>query len=168
MESPEDVKQQLRQKLASIQSLQQEYEELKCKKQKIDQEIDPIKGYLENTLVDTQMRKLEWNEFQVERVAKQQQRRPTLKITYQAVKKVLGEQALQDVKNEITNLREDRKKKAIKKASLVIVKIGKLRKPRKDKLPPEQLKRNKKRQNTEDKPKKKLYTRRRKHTQQEE
>jgi hypothetical protein len=155
-------KAQLKQKLAAIRNLQSQYEKLKTDKQKIDTEIEPIKGYLEKTLVDTQLRKLEWEEFQVERVSKKQQRRPTLKMTYDAIQKILGPNKLEQVKIAVKELREKRKKTAAKKASLVIVKVGFRRKPRKDKMEESQLKKNKRKLEapTEEKPKKKKFLKR--------
>ena len=134
--STENEKQALREKLESIEKLEREYEKLKTDKHKLDGEIKPIKQYLEQSMNKARMRKfeLEDGEFQVEKVPKKHQTRPTLKMAYKAISNKLGNDAMKHIINKVSELREERKKTATKKASLVIVKTGALRKPRKDKI----------------------------------
>lgn len=140
----EDFQHVLRQNLKAIKALKTNYDRLKTEKQKIDIEIKPYKVNLGKALVNSNLKKLEWNEFQVEKVEKKQQRRPSLKMAYKAIENTLGKDVVEIIKSDMTQLREKRKRDAKKVETLMIVKIGDLRKPRKDKLPTDQLKKNKK------------------------
>jgi hypothetical protein len=149
-----DNSDEIRKKLTSIKNLEEEYEKLKVKKQNINSnDIEPLKGYLYKYLENENksnksLKVLEWNKFQVKKVAKKQQRAPTLKMTYDAIEKILGEKELKEVKAEIKKIREERKRKAVKTSSIVMVRIGEKRKTRKDKYPPEKLKQNKQKKET--------------------
>jgi regulator of replication initiation timing len=86
-EPTEREKKMLREKLETIAELQKKRNELLEKKQQIKKETQPLKRKLHDEMIEGPKR-LQYEQCLVERVSKKQQRRPTLTMTYEAIKRV--------------------------------------------------------------------------------
>lgn len=130
----EEEKTMLRSKLAELAKLEQQKREIAEKKKQIKQETVPLKSKLHVQLKQGPKR-VQWEQCLVERVYKKQQRRPTLQMTYEAIRNVLGEQGVAEVKAAVELLKKEHlTSQAV--SSIYIIPTGTLRKVRKDKKSP--------------------------------
>ena len=102
-------------------------------KKDLDASMKPAKDVLAKKLEVQQVKKFRYPAagIVVEKVQKLQQRKPTLKMVYDAIVFALGNEALNNVKEKVDQLRNQRKQAASKSSTLSMVKTGELRK-RKD------------------------------------
>jgi hypothetical protein len=130
-EPSEEQKALLRRKIEKIAELEREKLIIEEERKHLLKAAAPLKQSLQNDLVDGPKR-VQWETCLVERVSKKQQRRPTLEMTYRAIKKVLGDTGVKEIKDEVKRLKQETKQKKVK-TTVIIVPTGDLRKPRKDK-----------------------------------
>lgn len=122
----------LRVKLARLANLTQKNKHLRVEKMKIGKEVAPLKSEINTTVREMGDPPIKCGECRVSRVNARQHRKPTLTMTWQAIKNILGDAALAKIKEEVERIRQKRKEEASKTGSLMLVPTEELRKKRSD------------------------------------
>ncbi len=124
----------LKEKLTRLQELQTQEKEISeaCKQnlELLTQKKKEVEQFIEEKDVD----QLEVSEMKLKCcvLESHQNRKPTLEDAYRAIEENLGPQALAKVKEEVKQLREERKQRGKQTQSLWVRKVGEARKKRKD------------------------------------
>jgi hypothetical protein len=123
--------------LEAIEAAQNELEGIDSEKKKIKEEQKVSKQVIIKPLIDNpKAGSLTGKNLQVVQVNKKHHRRPSLQTVYEAVQNVLGATFVEQLKQAVENEKRCRKDGCEAQLTCKLVKMGKLRKTRKDKMAP--------------------------------